>query len=289
MFCRTLGPELRNGLVVKLLSSVGDTTDDDEGGIGADSNKLQAPGKPTIPWKQWRKLLENYLLASENKAKSVARRKWLLLHYLGVEGQRIFYVLPEEQSSASTGKEQDTGTAQKTTGEQHEFNFALAKLEDYFIATTNVIVERQRFRQRAQLPGELSGARPATNHLKNLFPLRLPEAYSKFFNVQSQNKGTCNKCGNGTKTPTNWKMAAVEPGTVSAVPWGARYLFLPAAIASFEFDDTRNSLEPPQTATGLSRAESAGQASPVINEPPATLRRSARERRQLARFADYEM
>ncbi|XP_049520590.1 uncharacterized protein LOC125944285 [Dermacentor silvarum] len=114
---------------------------------------MPAPGKPAIPWMQWRKLFENYLLASENTAHPAARPKALLLHCLGVEGQRIFYALPEEQSPASTGKEEDTGTAQKRTGGQDEFNIALAKLEDYFVATTNVVVERQRFRQRAQLPG----------------------------------------------------------------------------------------------------------------------------------------
>ncbi|XP_049518651.1 uncharacterized protein LOC125943402 [Dermacentor silvarum] len=115
---------------------------------------LPAPRNPAITWMQWRKLFENYPLASGNKAHPTGHRQVLLLRCSAVEGQRIFYALPEQQSSASTGKEQDTGTAQKTTCEQDEFTIALAKLKDYFVATTNIVVERQRFRQRAQLPGE---------------------------------------------------------------------------------------------------------------------------------------
>ncbi|KAH7979838.1 hypothetical protein HPB49_011536 [Dermacentor silvarum] len=103
---------------------------------------LPAPGKPAISWKQWRKLFENYLLASGNKPTVLLAAK------------RVCCNVWAWKSSALTGKEQDAGTAQNTTGEQNEFNIALAKLEDYFVATSNVVIERQQFCQRAQLPGE---------------------------------------------------------------------------------------------------------------------------------------
>ncbi|CAN8016596.1 unnamed protein product [Ixodes persulcatus] len=56
---------------------------------------LPAPGRPAIPWKQWRRVFQNYLLALGGDAHEPARRKALLLHCLGVEGQRVFYTLPE--------------------------------------------------------------------------------------------------------------------------------------------------------------------------------------------------
>ncbi|KAL1475268.1 hypothetical protein MTO96_037414 [Rhipicephalus appendiculatus] len=55
---------------------------------------LAAPGTPAIPWNRWIRLLENFLLASGAADLPAPRRRALLLHCLGPEGQRIFDALP---------------------------------------------------------------------------------------------------------------------------------------------------------------------------------------------------
>ncbi|XP_040073009.1 uncharacterized protein LOC115309553 [Ixodes scapularis] len=112
---------------------------------------LPALGRPAIPWKQWRRVFQNYPLASGGDAHGPARRKALLLHCLGVEGQRVFYTLPETRPLVPL-KKPTSGT--KTLTAPDECDVALAALEAYFAATLNMVVARHRFRQRAQLPGE---------------------------------------------------------------------------------------------------------------------------------------
>ncbi|XP_040070601.2 uncharacterized protein LOC115330560, partial [Ixodes scapularis] len=80
-----------------------------------------------------------------------ARRKALLLHCLGVEGQRVFYTLPETHLPVPL---QETTAGTKTPTAPDEYDIALSALETYFAAISNVVVARHRFRQRAQLPGE---------------------------------------------------------------------------------------------------------------------------------------
>lgn len=106
---------------------------------------LPTPGKPTLPWTQWHRLFKNYLLASGSDVHSSARRKALLLHCLGVEGQRLYYALPH-----TAGKEE--------SGPSDEYDAAVATLDAYFTAKTNIVVERHRFGQRTQLPGETAAA-----------------------------------------------------------------------------------------------------------------------------------
>ncbi|KAH6948751.1 hypothetical protein HPB50_026109 [Hyalomma asiaticum] len=55
---------------------------------------LATPGTPAIPWPRWIRLFENFLLASGATDLPAPRRRALLLHCLGPEGQRIFDALP---------------------------------------------------------------------------------------------------------------------------------------------------------------------------------------------------
>lgn len=64
---------------------------------------------------------------------TAARRRAVLLHCLGTEGQRIFYTLP------------NTGTT---------YDDAMSALESHFIPKVNVVVARHQFRQRAQRTDE---------------------------------------------------------------------------------------------------------------------------------------
>ncbi|KAL1473772.1 hypothetical protein MTO96_038483 [Rhipicephalus appendiculatus] len=55
---------------------------------------LPTPGRPAVSWPQWLRIFENFLLASGASDCTPDHREALLLHSLGVEGQRIFYTLP---------------------------------------------------------------------------------------------------------------------------------------------------------------------------------------------------
>ncbi|ROL48337.1 hypothetical protein DPX16_21823 [Anabarilius grahami] len=58
---------------------------------------LPCPGEPIMPFDMWLRMFDNYLLAinAVGSAWPDARKRATLLHCLGVEGQRIFYALPD--------------------------------------------------------------------------------------------------------------------------------------------------------------------------------------------------
>ena len=51
---------------------------------------LPTPGAPVLPWEQWRKAFEVYLLASGADDLPDIRKRAVLLHCLGCEGQNVF-------------------------------------------------------------------------------------------------------------------------------------------------------------------------------------------------------
>lgn len=92
---------------------------------------LPQMGEPPIPFITWRRILDNYLLAIHATGNSWPdiRKRAVLLHCLGPEGQRVFYSLPEQ------------GTT---------FDHAMTALEKHFIPKVNVVACRHKFRQRVQ-------------------------------------------------------------------------------------------------------------------------------------------
>ncbi|XP_077550605.1 uncharacterized protein LOC144163742 [Haemaphysalis longicornis] len=149
-------------------------------GISPPPPFLVSPGTPAIPWPRWLRLFENFTLASGASELSAARRRALLLHCLGPEGQRIFDALPPPpppnapdhppaHPSAGTAPLQ-TVTPSATTAAvgtteikqadaelaqpPDEYDAAVQALARHFSATCNVRVERHRFRDRRQLHGE---------------------------------------------------------------------------------------------------------------------------------------
>ena len=57
---------------------------------------LNESGRPPIPWEEWIGLFDNFLQASPDIDKVTMKRKvCILLHYLGVEGQRRYAKLKE--------------------------------------------------------------------------------------------------------------------------------------------------------------------------------------------------
>ncbi|XP_077564735.1 uncharacterized protein LOC144180229 [Haemaphysalis longicornis] len=149
-------------------------------GISPPPPFLVSPGTLAIPWPRWLRLFENFTLASGASELSAARRRALLLHCLGPEGQRIFDALPPPpppnapdhppaHPSAGTAPLQ-TVTPSATTAAvgtteikqadaelaqpPDEYDAAVQALARHFSATCNVRVERHRFRDRRQLHGE---------------------------------------------------------------------------------------------------------------------------------------
>jgi hypothetical protein len=97
---------------------------------------LSEPGEPAVPWNQWKNAFSNYLLAIGSESFDAERKRALLLHCLGLEGQRIFNTLPDVAS------------------EQDAYEKAVTALKIHFQPTVNVVSERYKFRQRKQNHGE---------------------------------------------------------------------------------------------------------------------------------------
>lgn len=123
---------------------------------------LPTPGRPAVPWPQWLRIFENFLLASGASDCTPDRRKALLLHSLGVEGQRIFYTLPLPSSDNAKPGEQTAidkipaaskGIADTRT-EASSYDIAVAALHTHFITASNVVAERHRFGRRVQQASE---------------------------------------------------------------------------------------------------------------------------------------
>ncbi|KAL1481573.1 hypothetical protein MTO96_015354, partial [Rhipicephalus appendiculatus] len=89
-----------------------------------------------------------YLLASGASEFSPERRKAILLHSLGPEGQRIFNILSVSQAAKETKEEEGTGATPDV------YDSAVAALAKHFDTTCNLVVERHRFHRRIQFPGE---------------------------------------------------------------------------------------------------------------------------------------
>ena len=87
---------------------------------------LPCPGEPSIPFETWLRMFRNYMLVinATRNAWPTTRKRAILLHCLGAEGQRIFYALP------------DSGTSLEQ---------AVAALQKHFIPKVNVVVERHTF------------------------------------------------------------------------------------------------------------------------------------------------
>nr|XP_037279754.1 uncharacterized protein K02A2.6-like [Rhipicephalus microplus] len=140
-------------------------------GISPPPHFLATPGTPDVPWARWLRLFERFLLASGANELSAPRRRALLLHCLGTEGQHIFDALPPSttQTKAETtsaapgvtatpdaaagiiGTIAPTGTQDMTTEALRppdEYDVAVEMLSKHFAAPCNVRLQRHRFRER---------------------------------------------------------------------------------------------------------------------------------------------
>ncbi|XP_050037928.1 uncharacterized protein [Dermacentor andersoni] len=102
-------------------------------------------------------MFENFLLASGASDFKPERRKALLIHSLGVEGQRIFSSLLLTSDAAQSGESAAGGKRSKESGDTAQpsvYDEAIETLKQHFTSTSNVVAERHRFRRRMQQPGE---------------------------------------------------------------------------------------------------------------------------------------
>ncbi|ROL53705.1 hypothetical protein DPX16_2426 [Anabarilius grahami] len=95
---------------------------------------LALPGEPPIPWTHWLQSFETFILVVGLTDVCAARKKALLLHCLGAEGQRVLGTL-------------ESGTT-------NNYDTAVELLFAHFAAPQSVLLRRFLFRQRLQLPGE---------------------------------------------------------------------------------------------------------------------------------------
>ena len=98
---------------------------------------LVTPGTAPVPWTQWIGMFETYTIASGANTYPAARKRALLLHCLGTEGQRIFHTLPQDGIKIDD-----------------EYDVAVQVFNRHFQPKLNVVAERYKFRTRSQLSGE---------------------------------------------------------------------------------------------------------------------------------------
>ncbi|KAJ8349338.1 hypothetical protein SKAU_G00244680 [Synaphobranchus kaupii] len=93
---------------------------------------LALPGEPPIPWIRWQESFETFIAAVGLEEASDSRKRALLIHNLGSEGQRIF----------------------RTFGPAPTYAECVTKLSGHFAAPQSVMFQRIVFRQRRQQRGE---------------------------------------------------------------------------------------------------------------------------------------
>ena len=101
------------------------------------SKFLQSKGDPPVPWKKWVEEFQTYLSAIDADKMSVDRKKNILLHLLGSEGQEIFRSLPKIEPESYED-------------ELDVFDEALQRLEQRFKPTVGITLERYHFYTRKQ-------------------------------------------------------------------------------------------------------------------------------------------
>ena len=72
---------------------------------------LALPGEPPIQWSRWHESLETLVAAIRLTGAAEAKRRAVLIHSLGNEGQRIFRTLNKTRQDRQSGRMQRSCTA----------------------------------------------------------------------------------------------------------------------------------------------------------------------------------
>ncbi|KAF4105453.1 hypothetical protein G5714_013115 [Onychostoma macrolepis] len=101
---------------------------------------LALPGEPPVLWSRWLHSFETYLVAAGLDEVSTVRKKALLQHCLGAEGQRVL----------GTNNADNDATYDK----------AVTLLNEHFATPQSVLLRRFIFRRHHQLPVERDARTP---------------------------------------------------------------------------------------------------------------------------------
>ncbi|KAL1486270.1 hypothetical protein MTO96_009336 [Rhipicephalus appendiculatus] len=120
---------------------------------------LATPGRPPLTWEQWEQKFSVYLVASGAAEITPERRKTILLHCLGPEGQRIYQTLRAGSTAAAPAVPSAAALTVKDGDESapatsDEYDTALVALRHHFSTSCNVVVKRHRFHRHRQQSGE---------------------------------------------------------------------------------------------------------------------------------------
>ena len=96
------------------------------------------PSKPSTRWKRWVKSLEIYIVAVNIKDNN--RKKALLLHFLGEDGQDLYDTIKEIEPPTN------------------QYEHAIEKLNAFFLPKKNIPYERHLFNSLKQNSNETIGA-----------------------------------------------------------------------------------------------------------------------------------
>ncbi|KAJ8353420.1 hypothetical protein SKAU_G00209870 [Synaphobranchus kaupii] len=138
------------------------------------SHFLALPVEPPVPWTRWYETFETYISVLAVEDLSTARKRAMLIHCLGIEGQRIF----------------------KTLGAAADYTDCVRLLAGHFAAPQNVILQRILFRQHEQ-----RAAQQIRHPPRSLSPVSLHDdsCGSSSHATRAQNcpaRGqTCRRCG----------------------------------------------------------------------------------------------
>ncbi|KAH7932989.1 hypothetical protein HPB49_006211 [Dermacentor silvarum] len=108
---------------------------------------LPVPGRPPVPCPQWHRMFENFLLASGASDFKPERRKTLLIHSLGVEGQRIFSSVLLTSNAAQSGESTASGKRSEDIGDVAQpsvYDETIETFKQHFTSTSNVVAERHK-------------------------------------------------------------------------------------------------------------------------------------------------
>ncbi|KAJ1109807.1 hypothetical protein NDU88_007165 [Pleurodeles waltl] len=109
---------------------------------------LQTAGTPPVDWQTWKETFEAYLEAIEGDTFTAKKKKALLIYNLGTEGRKI--PLPLEMVSSLTVDEDGV----ESTSTVDEYASIISTLDKRFNPRKNIVLERHKFLQRTQIPGE---------------------------------------------------------------------------------------------------------------------------------------
>ncbi|KAL1416262.1 hypothetical protein MTO96_006380 [Rhipicephalus appendiculatus] len=221
---------------------------------------LLSPGRPVVPWEQWHRMFETYLLTSGAAELSPERRRAILIHCLGTEGRRIFNTLPATAATTATASAEkfDAATVPTASADKPDANWdancteCLRRGRHGAEATLRVNQQRHRGSADRTVTRQPETSSSATNVSSSRTSSTKPCPHGETSDSESEDSGKTSKPsdltpgpsanGNGkpskkpddSSTKEKLKMAAIVAG-VAALVGAAAVVAAPVALAGIGF------------------------------------------------------